>query len=89
MLHAAMQKMHKWNVDITGKSSLLAALLGEMEQRCGHVRVQGTVAYVPQQPWILTGTLRYVSHTLEHVHVILLHKMDLTASVIVPTCRSH
>ncbi|KAL0053237.1 hypothetical protein WJX82_002974 [Trebouxia sp. C0006] len=41
-----------------GKSSLLAALLGEMEQRCGHMRVQGTVAYVPQQPWILTGTLR-------------------------------
>lgn len=42
----------------TGKSSLLAALLGEMEQRCGHMRVQGSVAYVPQQPWILTGTLR-------------------------------
>ncbi|DBA85738.1 TPA: hypothetical protein ACH3X1_005304 [Trebouxia sp. C0004] len=41
-----------------GKSSLLAALLGEMEQRCGHMRVQGTVAYVPQQPWIMTGTLR-------------------------------
>ncbi len=44
---------------VVGKSSLLAALLGEMEQRCGHMRVQGSVAYVPQQPWILTGTLRY------------------------------
>ena len=42
-----------------GKSSLLAALLGEMEQHCGHMRVQGRVAYVPQQPWILTGTLRW------------------------------
>ena len=41
-----------------GKSSLLAALLGEMEQRSGHMRIQGTVAYVPQQPWILTGTFR-------------------------------
>lgn len=41
-----------------GKSSLLSALLGEMEQRCGHMRLQGSVAYVPQQPWILTGTLR-------------------------------
>ena len=30
-----------------------------MEQRCGHMRLQGSVAYVPQQPWILTGTFRY------------------------------
>ena len=59
---------------LIGKSSLLAALLGEMEQRCGHMRVQGTVAYVPQQPWILTGTLRYISHELELVCLILLQR---------------
>ena len=47
-----------------GKSSLLSALLGEMEQRCGHMRLQGSVAYVPQQPWILTGTLRYCPSAL-------------------------
>ncbi len=47
-----------------------------MEQRCGHMRVQGTVAYVPQQPWILTGTLRYVSCKLEHFDVILLQKTE-------------
>ncbi len=59
---------------LTGKSSLLAALLGEMEQRCGHMRVQGTMAYVPQHPWILTGTLRYISRNIKHLRVILLPK---------------
>ncbi len=71
-------------VFLTGKSSLLAALLGEMEQRCGHMRVQGTVAYVPQHPWILTGTLRYILRKLKHLRVILLQKTG-THSVSVCT----
>ncbi|KAG0270667.1 Canalicular multispecific organic anion transporter 2 [Actinomortierella ambigua] len=43
-----------------GKSSLLAALTGEMCKRDdgGSVRVYGTIAYVPQQAWIIHGTLR-------------------------------
>ncbi|KAF9969099.1 Canalicular multispecific organic anion transporter 2, partial [Actinomortierella ambigua] len=41
-----------------GKSSLLAALTGEMYKREGSIRVYGTIAYVPQQAWILHGTLR-------------------------------
>lgn len=36
----------------SGKSSLLSALLGEMEKLRGHVGVEGQVAYVPQQAWI-------------------------------------
>lgn len=51
-----------------GKSSLLAALLGEMEQHCGHMRVQGRVAYVPQQPWILTGTFRWTPLLAAQMH---------------------
>ena len=32
-----------------GKSSLLAALLGEMERRAGSVELRGRLAYVSQQ----------------------------------------
>jgi ATPase subunit of ABC transporter with duplicated ATPase domains len=41
-----------------GKSSLLAAVLGELQGVTGRVRVCGSLAYVPQQPWIMSGTLR-------------------------------
>ncbi|GAB4816583.1 hypothetical protein N2152v2_003629 [Parachlorella kessleri] len=41
-----------------GKSSLLAAILGELHQRQGSVDVQGSVAYVSQEPWIQSGTVR-------------------------------
>ncbi|XP_071797864.1 multidrug resistance-associated protein 1-like [Asterias amurensis] len=41
-----------------GKSSLLSAMLGEMEKLKGSVAVQGTVAYIPQQAWIQNATLR-------------------------------
>ncbi|KAM5274228.1 ATP-binding cassette sub-family C member 3 [Ctenodactylus gundi] len=40
-----------------GKSSLVSALLGEMEKLEGTVSVKGTVAYVPQQAWIQNCTL--------------------------------
>ena len=33
----------------SGKSSLLAALLGEMERKEGSVEISGRVAFVPQQ----------------------------------------
>ncbi|XGW22458.1 hypothetical protein V3C99_005022 [Haemonchus contortus] len=41
-----------------GKSSLLSALLGDMEKLHGYVGRRGTVAYVPQLPWIRNSTLR-------------------------------
>ncbi|XP_053473518.1 multidrug resistance-associated protein 1-like [Ictalurus furcatus] len=41
-----------------GKSSLLSAVLGEMEKKSGNVTVKGSVAYVPQQAWIQNATLR-------------------------------
>uniref|UniRef100_A0A8C9L6Y2 Multidrug resistance-associated protein 1 n=1 Tax=Pavo cristatus TaxID=9049 RepID=A0A8C9L6Y2_PAVCR len=40
-----------------GKSSLLSALLGEMDKKEGYVVVKGSVAYVPQQAWIQNATL--------------------------------
>ncbi|XP_066289095.1 multidrug resistance-associated protein 1-like [Branchiostoma lanceolatum] len=42
----------------SGKSSLLSALLGEMEKRKGDVSVRGSTAYVCQQPWIQNATLQ-------------------------------
>ncbi|TRY93238.1 hypothetical protein DNTS_014375 [Danionella cerebrum] len=42
----------------SGKSSLLSAVLGEMEKKSGHVTVMGSVAYVPQQAWIQNATLK-------------------------------
>uniref|UniRef100_A0A8C9VL18 ABC-type glutathione-S-conjugate transporter n=1 Tax=Scleropages formosus TaxID=113540 RepID=A0A8C9VL18_SCLFO len=42
----------------SGKSSLLSAMLGEMEKRSGQISVKGSVAYVPQQAWIQNASLR-------------------------------
>lgn len=42
----------------SGKSSLLAAILGEVPSIQGTVRVFGTVAYVSQSAWIQTGSIR-------------------------------
>jgi len=41
----------------SGKSSIISALLGEMQKKHGTVTVNGTVAYVPQQAWIQNATV--------------------------------
>lgn len=41
-----------------GKTSLVSALLGEMEKLSGLANVDGKVAYVPQQAWIQNATLQ-------------------------------
>ncbi|KAE8299274.1 Multidrug resistance-associated protein 4 [Larimichthys crocea] len=41
-----------------GKSSLLSAILGELSQESGVVKVKGELTYASQQPWILPGTIR-------------------------------
>ncbi|KAJ1856297.1 hypothetical protein GGH12_004868 [Coemansia sp. RSA 1822] len=41
-----------------GKSSLVSAILGDMIKCNGSVRIRGSIAYVPQQAWILNATLR-------------------------------
>ncbi|PPQ67201.1 hypothetical protein CVT24_011272 [Panaeolus cyanescens] len=42
----------------SGKSSLLQAIIGEMRRSHGEVVVGGSVAYVPQSPWIRNDTVR-------------------------------
>ncbi|XP_075419651.1 ATP-binding cassette sub-family C member 4 [Tenrec ecaudatus] len=41
-----------------GKSSLLSAVLGELPPQQGLINVQGRIAYVSQQPWVFSGTVR-------------------------------
>ncbi|CAF0946034.1 unnamed protein product [Rotaria sordida] len=40
------------------KSSLLAAILGEMSLVQGSSKIYGKTSYVPQTPWIFAGTIR-------------------------------
>ncbi|XP_035883030.1 canalicular multispecific organic anion transporter 1 isoform X2 [Phyllostomus discolor] len=42
----------------SGKSSLMSAMLGEMEHVHGHISIKGSIAYVPQQSWIQNGTIK-------------------------------
>ncbi|GAB1603326.1 resistance-associated 1-like isoform X1, partial [Argonauta hians] len=41
-----------------GKSSLISAILGEMEKLTGSVEIQGSVAFVPQEAWIQNNSLK-------------------------------
>ncbi|KAJ1725861.1 hypothetical protein LPJ61_005606, partial [Coemansia biformis] len=42
----------------SGKSSLVSAILGDMVKCSGSVVVCGSIAFAPQQPWIMNATLR-------------------------------
>ncbi|KFD49571.1 LOW QUALITY PROTEIN: hypothetical protein M513_09514, partial [Trichuris suis] len=42
----------------SGKSSFCSAILGEMYKVNGSITVSGSVAYVPQQAWILNATVK-------------------------------
>ncbi|XP_065007832.1 ABC transporter C family member 13 isoform X1 [Musa acuminata AAA Group] len=42
----------------SGKSSLLCSVLGEMRLIQGFILSHGSIAYVPQVPWILSGSVR-------------------------------
>lgn len=40
------------------QSSLLSAVLGELPKDKGFVDIRGRIAYVSQQPWVFSGTVR-------------------------------
>ncbi|KAJ3292413.1 hypothetical protein HDU79_001439 [Rhizoclosmatium sp. JEL0117] len=42
----------------SGKSSLLAGLAGSMRKTSGNATIFGSVAYCPQEPWIISGTIQ-------------------------------
>ena len=41
-----------------GKSSLVSAILGELERRSGKVYVNGCIAYVPQEAWMKNASVK-------------------------------
>ncbi|KAF9109330.1 hypothetical protein BGX27_007736 [Mortierella sp. AM989] len=41
-----------------GKSSLLSAIIGDMYKLKGSIKVFGSIAYVPQNAWIINATVR-------------------------------
>ncbi|ORX59695.1 multi drug resistance-associated protein MRP [Hesseltinella vesiculosa] len=42
----------------SGKSTIVSALLGETVKINGKVTLRGSIAYVPQQPWVMNATVR-------------------------------
>lgn len=42
----------------SGKSTLVSSILGDNFKVSGQVTVRGSIAYVPQQPWIMNATVR-------------------------------
>lgn len=42
----------------SGKSSIIQAMLGDLYKLDGEVALHGKVAYVPQVPWIMNGTVK-------------------------------
>ncbi|XP_060041591.1 ATP-binding cassette sub-family C member 12 isoform X1 [Erinaceus europaeus] len=71
----------------SGKSSLIAALLGQMQLQQGIVAVSGTLAYVSQQAWIFHGSVRenilfgekYDHHRYQHTVRVCALQEDLNS----------
>ncbi|XP_037669575.1 multidrug resistance-associated protein 1 isoform X1 [Choloepus didactylus] len=66
-----------------GKSSLLSALLAEMDKLEGYAAIKGSVAYVPQQAWIQNDSLReniLFGHQLQEQY----YKAVIEACALIP-----
>jgi ATP-binding cassette, subfamily C (CFTR/MRP), member 4 len=42
----------------SGKSSLLMSLLGEMPSINGNIKINGSIFYVTQEPWIFSSSIK-------------------------------
>ncbi|XP_043656548.1 probable multidrug resistance-associated protein lethal(2)03659 [Drosophila teissieri] len=42
----------------SGKSSLIQAILGELPAESGEIKVNGSMSYASQEPWLFSGTVR-------------------------------
>ncbi|KAH0582641.1 hypothetical protein H2248_010564 [Termitomyces sp. 'cryptogamus'] len=62
-----------------GKTSLLSAIIGDMTRREGEVILRGSVAYAPQNPWILSATIRE--------NIVFSHEYDETFyNLVIEAC---
>jgi ATP-binding cassette subfamily C (CFTR/MRP) protein 1 len=44
---------------IPSQTSVLSAICGEMIRLDGKVGIHGSIAYAPQTPWIMSGSIKY------------------------------
>ena len=44
--------------DIASGRSLLAALMGQLKKTKGTISKYGTIGYLPQEPWLVSSTLK-------------------------------
>ncbi|EEB89670.1 hypothetical protein MPER_12209, partial [Moniliophthora perniciosa FA553] len=62
-----------------GKTTLLSAILGDMTKREGQVSIYGSISYAPQNPWILSATVRQ--------NILFFHEYDETFyDMVVEAC---
>ncbi|KIK60287.1 hypothetical protein GYMLUDRAFT_73760 [Collybiopsis luxurians FD-317 M1] len=62
-----------------GKTSLLAGIIGDMTRKEGEVLVRGTIAYAPQNPWVLSATVRE--------NILFAHEYDETFyNLVIEAC---
>ncbi|KAI3619753.1 metal resistance protein ycf1 [Moniliophthora roreri] len=63
----------------SGKTSLLSAILGDMTKSEGELSVYGSISYAPQNPWILSATVRQ--------NILFFHEYDETFyNMVVEAC---
>ncbi|MQM07035.1 hypothetical protein Taro_039864 [Colocasia esculenta] len=73
----------------SGKSSLLNSILGEMHLLHGSIDCCGTIAYVPQVPWIMSGSVRdnilfgEKFHARRYSEVLHVCALDIDVSLMV------
>ncbi|UYV71578.1 ABCC2 [Cordylochernes scorpioides] len=66
----------------SGKSSLLSAILGEMNKLTGRVDRWGSVAYVAQQAWIQNATVRKNIQFLQPYDPVFYHRVVEACSLL-------
>ncbi|KAJ3235760.1 hypothetical protein HDU81_000178 [Chytriomyces hyalinus] len=44
--------------DLSSGKSLIAAIMGQIKRSAGHMDTYGTCGYVPQEPWLIDGSIR-------------------------------
>lgn len=42
----------------SGKTSLLQAILGELEIDCGELMINGKISFASQEPWLFEATIK-------------------------------
>ena len=67
-----------------GKSSLLSALLGELEQKSGIVNVDGSVAFTAQQV-----TLMFIRYNVFVLFVVNRFKLDLIPILFISSRKNY